>query len=136
MRDKSWEVEDGVLRVRARLEERLILLVARSKTLHELRPDFIVVLPDQRADGCHDLRSAGAVLLHGRDRGLDNSMKGAAPSGVCCRDHTCAGIRQEERAAVGSGYSDRNTAARGDQRVGLWTLFPRPGLLDQDRSGR
>ena len=79
--------------------------------------------------------SAGAEPFHRRDGGVGHAGKRSAPARMRRADHSCPGVSEKHRGAIGGEDSEQQAAAVGDHRVGVRPFCVRPAMLRLKRIG-
>src|SRR5262245_30147665 len=127
--DVAGEIEHRVLRALRRREVTRVGRIVRKKTLHKLRADFIVRLPDRRAERRSYSVAIGADPLHRGDRRLDHPGERATPTGMCGADYGRIAIGKQQRSAIGGRYSDRQSRHLRHNCVRPRAVLARPWLV-------
>src|SRR6476620_10374533 len=103
-------------------EEGLTCRLLSEEAVDIVGANLIGPLRDRGADHRDDALAFGAKLLHGRDRGLGDAEKGAAPAGMRGSNAPRLRIAEQDWCAIGSERADGETWRAGDEGVGLGRL--------------
>ena len=84
---------------------------------HDLRPDFVPVARDRRAERGMEVFGPDATGGEGVERGVEDARGGASPAGVDGGDPAGLRVGQNDRHAVGGGDEEKDVWLAGENGV-------------------